>query len=113
MKRQRWWMHSRRKRADPIFGSQLRFAEKPASIYVTRKSTGGELLAGHRRVPYKDCNKDLASRPSARTESRPAAEDHSAQLDPAQLLRRLTRLLRLPRLRQLTRREHDPSPHRR
>ena len=33
-------MHSKRKRADPIFGSQLRFAEKPAGIYVTRKSTG-------------------------------------------------------------------------
>jgi len=40
MKRQRWLMHCGRKRADPIFGSQLRFAEKPASIYVTRKSTG-------------------------------------------------------------------------
>ena len=33
-------MHSKRKRADPIFGSQLRFAEKTAGIYVTRKSTG-------------------------------------------------------------------------
>jgi len=32
-------MHSKRKRADPIFGSQLRFAEKPAGIYVARKST--------------------------------------------------------------------------
>jgi hypothetical protein len=40
MKRERWWMHSRRKRADPIFNSQLRFAEKPASIDVARKSTG-------------------------------------------------------------------------
>jgi hypothetical protein len=33
-------MHFKRKRAEPIFGSQLRFAEKPAGIYVTRKSTG-------------------------------------------------------------------------
>jgi hypothetical protein len=39
MQRERWWMHSKRKRADPIFGSQLRFAEKLAGIYVTRKST--------------------------------------------------------------------------
>ena len=33
-------MHSKRKRADPIFGSQLRFSEKPPGIYVARKSTG-------------------------------------------------------------------------
>jgi hypothetical protein len=33
-------MHSKRRRADPIFRTQLRFAEKPAGIYVTRKSTG-------------------------------------------------------------------------
>ncbi len=33
-------MHSGRKRADPIFVSQLRFAEKLASIDVARKSTG-------------------------------------------------------------------------
>jgi hypothetical protein len=46
-------------------------------------------------------------------ESRPAAADHNVQLDPAQWLRRLMRLLQLLRLRQLTRREHDPSPHRR
>jgi hypothetical protein len=46
-------------------------------------------------------------------ESRPAAEDHNAQLDPAQWLRRLTHLLRLLRLRQLTPREHGQSPRRR
>jgi len=46
-------------------------------------------------------------------ESHPAEAGHNAQLDPAQWLRRLTRLLRLLRRRQLTRREHDPSPHRR
>ena len=33
-------MHSKRKRAEPIFGSQLRFAEKPAGVYITGKSTG-------------------------------------------------------------------------
>jgi hypothetical protein len=33
-------MHSKRKRADPIFASQLRFSEKLAGIYVARKSTG-------------------------------------------------------------------------
>jgi hypothetical protein len=33
-------MHSRRKRADPIFGSQLRFAKKATGIDVTRKSAG-------------------------------------------------------------------------
>jgi hypothetical protein len=33
-------MHSRRKHADPIFGSQLRLAEKPAGINVPSKSTG-------------------------------------------------------------------------
>ena len=32
-------MHSRRKRVDPIFNRQLRFAEKPASIDVALKST--------------------------------------------------------------------------
>jgi hypothetical protein len=40
MKRERWWIHFKRKRADPIFGSQLRFAKKAAGIDVTRKSTG-------------------------------------------------------------------------
>ena len=40
MKRERWWMHFKRKRADPIFASQLRFSEKLAGIYVARKSTG-------------------------------------------------------------------------
>jgi hypothetical protein len=34
-------MHSRRRRADPVFGSQLRFAEKPARIDVARKPTWG------------------------------------------------------------------------
>ena len=81
MKRERSWIHSKRKRADPILGSQLRFAKKAAGVHVTRKSTKVELLEGHRRVPYKDCNKDLASRPSARMESHPAAADHNAQLD--------------------------------
>jgi len=33
-------MHSKRKRADPVFGSQLWFAEKSAGIHVTRKSAG-------------------------------------------------------------------------
>jgi len=33
-------MHSRCDRADPIFGSPLRFAEKPAGIHITCKSTG-------------------------------------------------------------------------
>ncbi len=74
-------MHSRRKRADPIFNSQLRFAEKPASIDVARKSTWVELLEGRKRVPCKDCNKNLASQPSARMESHPAAADHNARLD--------------------------------
>jgi hypothetical protein len=46
-------------------------------------------------------------------ESRPAAAGHNAQLDPAQWLRRLTRLLRLLRRRQLTRREHGLWPRRR
>jgi hypothetical protein len=63
-------MHFKRKRAEPIFGSQLRFAEKPAGIYVTRKSTG------------RNSSKIIdTSRPSARMESRPAAAGHNAQLD--------------------------------
>jgi hypothetical protein len=106
-------MHSKRRHADRIFRTQLRFAEKPAAIYVTRKSTGVELLEGHRPVPYKDCNKDLASRPSAHKESHLVAADHNVQLDPAQWLRRLRRLLRLLRPRQLTRREHGLWPRRR
>jgi hypothetical protein len=43
----------------------------------------------------------------------PAAADHTVRLDPAQWLLRLMRRPRLLQLRQLTRREHDQSPHRR
>jgi hypothetical protein len=46
-------------------------------------------------------------------ESHPGAADHNVQLDPAQWLRRSTPLLRLLRLRQLMRLEHDQSPRRR
>jgi hypothetical protein len=60
-----------------------------------------------------DCNKNLASRPSAHKESHPVAADHNVQLDPAQWLRRLTRLLRLLRQRQVTHREHGQSLRRR
>jgi hypothetical protein len=40
-----------------------------------------ELLEGHKRVPYKDCNKSLASRLSAHMENHPAAVGHNAQPD--------------------------------
>jgi hypothetical protein len=60
-----------------------------------------------------DCNTSLAFRPSAHKESHPVAADHNVQLDPAQWLRRLTRLLRLLRPRQLTHREHGLWPRRR
>jgi hypothetical protein len=46
-------------------------------------------------------------------ESHPAVVGHNAQLDPAQWLRRLTRLRRLLRQRQLTHREHGQSPRHR
>ena len=86
MKRERWWINSRRRRADPIFEGRLRFAEKPAGIYVTRKSTKVEFLEDHRHVLCKDCNKDLASRPSARMESHPAAEVAGSNPQPCSIL---------------------------
>src|SRR5438270_10022993 len=102
MKRERWWMHSKRKRADPIFGSQLWFAKKAAGIYVARKSTGWNSS----KVIDASCVRTViqAWRPGpARVwKATRRRRAHNAQLDPAQWLRRLTRLLRLLRRRQLT-----------
>jgi hypothetical protein len=81
MKRERWWIHFKRKRADPIFGSQLRFAKKAAGIDVTRKSTGWNSSKVIDASRIRTVIKDLASRPSAHTESHPAAVGHNAQLD--------------------------------
>ncbi len=81
MKRERWWIHSKRKRADPTFGGQLRFAKKAAGIDVTRKSTGWNSSKVVDASRIRTVIKDLASRPSARMESHPAAVGHNAQLD--------------------------------